>query len=1289
MFDLHWLYEKLLSQSDAEEANALVWYRHWYRHLSEIDLRTGEPTPTSLQVIFDRLRDTQPSTSSVPKDPFFQIIEFVGIKTSYNLQPALLQLLPEPKTKIQREHTFKHPSKCLEIDSRCIQWLSQQPGYNIRGKLAHAKKMMTVQRRMSRNTLENQLLKEFVRQCIYWMSVREKCYPEIRGAQEGALHQKMRRWLYEPDNDEIQHWRHLPPNNTLLQHKHYHRIWKGWQKLQQMDIILERDVKNLSIFSVRQHFIQFFMALQQKEVFIADQPIQFDFAEGSFYQFAADKVIISGYIPQYENQSSLSFQGILDNDNPTSWRLVTPDVIHTIVVHSDSKSCQLHSYDRTEESTRDHTISTLTDLINHIFEARLNQSSSDTTTFSTDLNTVVLDIHNIQPKYYDSSLQIEQEIPTRICSQRWKKDDKFFLLNTQNSTGITFISSQSNLTIDTFTPMDVFSSESLPTMRRNDSANLLVQNLFHYFSSTAEFCYLSPDIVDDFTMEPLRRSLNGTNRQISSLPRSIACILDYQYSHNNKIQPNDVYFVVDLLFNKIVITPLKAKHLKALQTALPQSEGIYWERYGSIQLDGQTIKSKLIHLLEKQNIPHADMLIEKFGCEWLLSDNPFAWRDNGKWYHLSKKEKQRLTNLLINHTFKIGKFEHLLPKDFHNKGILLPIQNKVSVKPETSRTVLNPEIRLLRGGHHCATLSKKIHSNKRALSLWKDHLPKLSIKVLSDTGVQEVLLVDDSRNLTITPILGEVTPISIKQDAFRLPKGKENYIFPLYQGDGSSKLYYTAVIQSKKHLPLTEDVSCRLKLTYTYGQNNPYSLTFVANDHDAPFEQLPVQWEEDTNPHRPDIFPAYPSTPDWNELYRYPDKHGRGHNNLVKKLDTFSKQYGTPSWNDQKQSGYLMFLLSVCLGQGRRMENAPADIREPLQTLFNKFYQEFQHKSNQEINRVIVRLSRFHQDTPAQVFDKLLNSSDVKMLTHALTSVLGDLTLEKQQQLLLKLFSNQFNKPQRINILNEAAWRNSNFIPNLHKQITPRDVSQILQKINKDMRKITQYNVLHLYDCCTLLLALLRMREYKKPEIVELLSPKNIDIQKIIDGIRNLNTHLWNLRQKYDNAIASFDNQYPKFHQLKVERKNLDEYLRQHNNPMTKKVSDYKTVQHRLKKTRTELNKHHNNSKLSSIFEQLKRQQEQLLRYPVVQKYKRRGAVNHELKEFELKMEKHLTKHLSKQEQYALKALERSWISFDTSEISQELSLSKLDPLLFALQAYLLGNDIAKLVRISEISSKD
>ena len=43
------------------------------------------------------------------------------------------------------------------------------------------------------------------------------------------------------------------------------------------------------------------------------------------------------------------------------------------------------------------------------------------------------------------------------------------------SNWITFISAQPNLNIETVTPMDVFSSDSLSTMQRNASANLLVK----------------------------------------------------------------------------------------------------------------------------------------------------------------------------------------------------------------------------------------------------------------------------------------------------------------------------------------------------------------------------------------------------------------------------------------------------------------------------------------------------------------------------------------------------------------------------------------------------------------------------------------------------------------------------------------------------------------------------------------------------------------------------------------------------------------------------------------------
>ena len=57
----------------------------------------------------------------------------------------------------------------------------------------------------------------------------------------------------------------------------------------------------------------------------------------------------------------------------------------------------------------------------------------------------------------------------------------------------------------------------------------------------------------------------------------------------------------------------------------------------------------------------------------------------------------------------------------------------------------------------------------------------------------------------------------------------------------------------------------------------------------------------------------------------------------------------------------------------------------------------------------------------------------------------------------------------------------------------------------------------------------------------------------------------------------------------------------------------------------------------------------------------------------------------NKDEDEVLEKLSKSWISFDTEEVEEQISLEGLDPLLFALQAYLLGDDMAKLVRIAEI----
>ena len=137
-------------------------------------------------------------------------------------------------------------------------------------------------------------------------------------------------------------------------------------------------------------------------------------------------------------------------------------------------------------------------------------------------------------------------------------------------------------------------------------------------------------------------------------------------------------------------------------------------------------------------------------------------------------------------------------------------------------------------------------------------LTKTQYQSVIDTGVQEALLVDDSRNLTITPILGEVTPLN-KTRCLSFAKRKRELHLSIVSRWWFIKLYYTAVIQSKKHFLWPKMV---VVLNWHIPMDKQ-SLQFDICCQHAPWT-APAQWEEDTNL-IVRIFPAYPSTPDWNE----------------------------------------------------------------------------------------------------------------------------------------------------------------------------------------------------------------------------------------------------------------------------------------------------------------------------------------------------------------------------------------------------------------------------------------
>lgn len=159
---------------------------------------------------------------------------------------AFQNLLSNMRSNIQRNYELLPAYSARELDAKSAIWISRQPGRNIREKLNHTRRLLAVQRHFSCDTAENRLLKAFAQRlcrCLnLYMEVYEKEAPKCMT----EMWQLAARWLRSEEAAEIGPWQHIPPNNTLLQHKLYRKIWDSWMRLQRMDEVIAHDCNNLS-----------------------------------------------------------------------------------------------------------------------------------------------------------------------------------------------------------------------------------------------------------------------------------------------------------------------------------------------------------------------------------------------------------------------------------------------------------------------------------------------------------------------------------------------------------------------------------------------------------------------------------------------------------------------------------------------------------------------------------------------------------------------------------------------------------------------------------------------------------------------------------------------------------------------------------------------------------------------------------------------------------------------------------------------------------------------------------
>lgn len=1103
------------------EAKALLLFRDWFYQICNFDPRTGKAIDTGLTQFLNQIPPYHQEIPSKPKDHLYRIIEHVGMRTPQKRQPALQHLLENPKQSIQREYQHKPPSRVTEIDSNCVQWLVKQPGQTVREKANISRTIRAVHRRMSRDTSENQLLKTFIRRLGKAMEKREQTFPEIINSPEGRLHLKMRRWLFEPQNQEIGEWRNLPPNNSLLQDQYYRAIWQGWKQLLFLNQDIEYDTEHWARYQLSRLFWQLIHTLRQDYNYLFLQiPLSIQYSTAQILPFGSKTyTTIYGYLSEDEH-----FVAQLNNNDGSWWISFLPEcknwnAILSPVVKDPSLLSFCYQKDDDKNLQTYPILSPDIDIVKEIIgkiipsrKRRGRQYHPKEELQESEL--VAIDLFSIQPTFSSDILQ-SASFPERLIIQDLSSEDKHFTLSCPDQQAYLFKED-----IKTITSLDIFNSNS--KYIRDQISEYSAKRLREYFPKGQHFSTIIPDITSDFALQPLRQAFNQIGRN-TPLPRSIATMLDYQYSPNRKeeIEANSSYLVLDFIFDQLVLISVVSRYSKDLKCRLPESQGIYWERHPPLQYPSETLVTRLIRCLKEHNIERAEFIVEKFGVQWLF-ENPLVWRENGNWQVIPPQIRGKIYTELFQKPFSLNPNDWDIPNLHGQRSIqVLSIQQEIELQIDNRHfQIISPKIDLTQGGLIALQKEKELTNNQ---TLWQDYLPKLTIRTMSTKGVRDTLLVN---NRKMIPSFGKEISIPIR-DKFTLPAGADEYRFPLYQGNGDATSFYIAKLNHHS-FPLQEDYTCQLILSYKYGANDAYSLYFEPESKDAPFKRILVEWDQDENPHRSNVFPNFPERTTWQSLRKHPSK--KGFVDIIEQLNDAPRYYKTrldaKNFQD-KHWGGINYYLSICFQHDRHLESddIPPDIKTTLKTSWYAWaFYIYNQPSTPDFlkSEVLSHLCRAPQDLPQEIIRELLDFSKrfnrntsypqrQKYFT-PLYFALGNLKKDWQQELAVNIYDADINYLDRIFFFHKASWRSENFIFNLYQQIDFTGIRSIfndcLKAFEKFEKEKSYYSQNTAYQATELLLALLRLRSLDDPKLNKLFSPRNKNIQKIIEISSLLSTEI-------------------------------------------------------------------------------------------------------------------------------------------------------------------------------------
>ena len=249
---------------DGKIAREAIVQSDWLYNSVEFDPVSGDALPQSLSHFLTRLLAPHKSDDTL-HDRLWRIVDysadaFVRIIRSLNEQP-------------RTDHARMHVSKVREMDASSFVKLANRTGRTVREKLGNDPFVTSVRHYQSVDILENRLLKAFALRMEELLESRAKAFDEP----DSDLLIDIRNWLISEEAKNISRWENLPPNNALLSHRDYRRIWKAWRWLQSLDDDVQYDAEHVS---EHRQIISFWDQLAQafaKGNVLADIPIDFDY----------------------------------------------------------------------------------------------------------------------------------------------------------------------------------------------------------------------------------------------------------------------------------------------------------------------------------------------------------------------------------------------------------------------------------------------------------------------------------------------------------------------------------------------------------------------------------------------------------------------------------------------------------------------------------------------------------------------------------------------------------------------------------------------------------------------------------------------------------------------------------------------------------------------------------------------------------------------------------------------------------------------------------------------------